>query len=157
MADVKSDGGGELFRLVYASRAVLPILPRFEATVQEILTASQRNNERLDVTGLLLAHQGWFVQALEGPRRNVSQVFGMIGRDLRHAQLELLTGGPAQGRLFGQWSMCARTITPQAGPVLKTLELAGEFDPFRLEGEKALALLVAISKVPAPRAMKKAG
>jgi hypothetical protein len=150
------DGGGDLFRLVYASRAVLPVLSRFEVTVQEILAVAQPNNARMGVTGLLLAHQGWFVQALEGPRRNISQVFGVIGRDLRHAQLELMSGAPAGERLFGRWSMCAHAISPAAAPILRTLDLTGDFDPFRMDGDKALALLVAISMAP-DEALKKAG
>ena len=145
-----------MFRLVYASRAVLPVLARFEVTVQEILAVSKPNNARMDVTGLLLAHQGWFVQALEGPRRNVSQVFGVIGRDLRNAQLELMTAGPVGERLFGQWSMCAHTITPAAAPILKMLDLSGEFDPFRMDGDKTLSLLTAISHAPAGD-LRKAG
>lgn len=149
MTDVKTDHGADLFRMIYASRAVLPVLAKFESTVADILAASQRNNARQGVTGLLLAHKGWFVQALEGPRRNVSQVFGVIGRDLRHAQLELLGGGAAASRLFGRWSMCAHAVTPGMGPVLETLELGGDFDPFRMDGDKALALLAAISRVPA--------
>ena len=71
MSHSSSDGGGDLFRLVYVSRAVLPVLSRFDATVQEIISVAEPNNARMGVTGLLLAHQGWFVQALEGPRRNV--------------------------------------------------------------------------------------
>lgn len=156
MTDKKDDHGADLFRLVYASRAVLPVLPKFEATVADILKVSRANNARMEVTGLLLAHQGWFVQALEGPRRSVSQVFGVIGRDLRHAQLELLGGGATDRRLFGEWSMCGRTVTPDAAPILAALDLKGDFDPFRMEGEKALALLVAISKAAEVK-LKKAG
>lgn len=151
MSFVTHDSGGDLFRLVYASHAVLPNPDLFEGTVEAILTASQPNNARLGVTGLLLAHRGWFVQALEGPRRHVSQVFGSIGRDLRHARLELLTGGPAEDRLFGQWSMCARAITPVAAPILEALDLDPNFDPFIMEGDRVLRLLRAISKVDAGR------
>ena len=80
----------------------------------------------------------------------------MIGRDLRHAQLELMTGGPATERLFGAWSMCARAITPASAPILRAIDLAGAFEPFRLSGDKALQLLVAISKAPS-EALKTAG
>ncbi|OYX36247.1 MAG: hypothetical protein B7Y99_02055 [Caulobacterales bacterium 32-69-10] len=157
MTDVKTDHGGDLFRLVYASRAALPVLARFEATVVEILAVSQANNARHGLTGLLLAHQGWFVQALEGPRRNVSQVFGVIGRDARHGQVEVMIGGPAGSRLFGQWSMCGRAVTPKSAPILAALDLNGEFDPFRMQGDKILALLAAISKAPDVAVLKKAG
>jgi hypothetical protein len=157
MADVNQDRGQEMFRLVYASRAVLPVLAKFDATVAEILRSSQTNNVRMGVTGLLIAHKGWFIQALEGPRRNVSMVFGTIGRDLRHAQLELMQGGPVEERLFGRWSMCAHAITPEAKPILDTLDLAADFDPFMMDGDKALQLMVAVSRAEPVAKLKKAG
>lgn len=151
------DHGGELFRVTYASRAVLPVLAKFDLTVQDILKVAQPNNARMDVTGLLIAHQGWFIQALEGPRRNVSMIFAAIGRDLRHAQLELLDGGPAKARLFSRWSMCAHTIAPEAAPILRALELAPDFDPFQIDGAKALKLMTAVSKAAPVAGLPKAG
>jgi hypothetical protein len=141
----KSDHGQELFRLVYVSRAVLPVLAKFEATVQEILPAAQANNAQMDVTGLLVAHRGWFIQALEGPRRNVSMIFGAIGRDFRHAQIELLEAGPIGERMFSDWSLCAHSIAPDAA-ILDELDLASDFDPFRMDGPKALALMQAVAR-----------
>jgi len=73
-------------------------------------------------------------------------IFAAIGRDLRHAQLELLDGGPVESRVFGEWSMCAQAVNPAAGPILKTLELTEDFDPFQMEGAKALALMQAIAR-----------
>jgi hypothetical protein len=143
----KTDHGDGLFRLVYASRAVLPQLPRFEGLVEDVLKVSVPNNTRTGLTGLLLAHQGWFVQALEGPRRNVSATFGVIGRDLRHVRLEMLSAGEVGERLFGQWSMCARAITPAARPALRALEIDGEFDPMRLSADKALKLLLTLGMI----------
>jgi hypothetical protein len=151
MAASKPDHGHDMFRLVYASRAVLPVLAKFEATVQDILRVSQANNARVGVTGLLIAHKGWFIQALEGPRRNVSMVFGTIGRDLRHAQLEVMVGGPVEARLFGGWSMCAHAIAPSAAAILKTLDLTPDFDPFTMDGDRMLRLMQAVSMAdPAP-------
>jgi hypothetical protein len=153
----KLDHGEDLFRLIYASRAVLPELPRFEALVDDILKVSRPNNERAGLTGLLLAHQGWFVQALEGPRRRVSRTFGDIGRDLRHVQLEMLSAGPAENRLFGAWSMCARTLTPAARPALKALDLEGDFDPFSLTAEKSLQLLQLMARIEPGQPLRRAG
>jgi hypothetical protein len=142
----RKDHGQQLFRLVYVSRAVLPVLAKFDQTVQDILAEAQPNNAHMGVTGLLLADRGWFIQALEGPRRNVSMIFAGIGRDQRHAQVELLDGGPAEERLFGRWSMCAHSLTPEAAPVLKTLALTPDFDPFQMDGRKALSLMQAIAQ-----------
>ena len=159
MAASKPDHGQDMFRLVYASRAVLPVLAKFDSTVQDILRVSQANNARMGLTGLLIAHKGWFIQALEGPRRNVSMVFGVIGRDLRHAQLEVMQGGPVEARLFGRWSMCAHAIGPSATKVLRTLDLSPDFDPFIMDGERMVRLMQAVSLAdPAPEPeLKKAG
>ena len=157
MTGASHDRGQDMFRLVYASRAVLPVLAKFDATVADILRAAQANNVRMGVTGLLIAHRGWFIQSLEGPRRNVSMIFGAIGRDPRHAQLELMRCGPVEERLFGRWSMCAHTITPDAKPILDTLDLDAEFDPFTMPGDKALQLMVAVSKSAPVATLKKAG
>ena len=153
----KHDSGQDLFRLLYVSRAVLPVLAKFDATVEDVLRTAQPNNARMDVTGLLVAHKGWFIQALEGPRRNVSMVFGVISRDLRHSQLEMLSAGPVEKRLFGQWSMCAHAITPKASPILETLDLAADFDPFQIDGAKALNLMTAVSKAVPAIELKRAG
>ena len=143
------DHGQDLFRLTYVSRAILTGPAQFEHITQAIVTSSQRNNAAVDVTGLLLAHRGCFLQALEGPRRNVSQIFSVIGRDLRHVQIEVLEGGVVDARLFGRWSMCAHTITPQAQPAIDALDFCGEFDPFELESGAAVRLLLALSNLPA--------
>ena len=157
MTDANRDRGQDMFRLVYASRAVLPVLAKFDATVADILSRAQANNTRMGLTGLLIAHRGWFIQCLEGPRRNVSMIFGAIGRDLRHAQLELMQAGPVEDRLFGRWSMCAHAITPDAKPILDMLDLSPDFDPFTMPGDKALQLMVAVSQSEPLAKLKKAG
>jgi blue light- and temperature-responsive anti-repressor len=143
------DYGQDLFRLTYVSRATLTGQTQFEDLTRAVVTSSQRNNSAVDVSGLLLAYRGCFLQALEGPRRNVSQIFSVIGRDLRHVQIEVLEGGAAQQRLFGRWSMCAHTITPEARPAIEALDFRGEFDPFELESGAALKLLMTLSHLPA--------
>ncbi len=143
------DHGQDLFRLTYVSRAILTGRTQFEQLTGAVVSSSQRNNAAAGVTGLLLAYRGCFLQALEGPRRNVSQIFSVIGRDLRHVQIEVLEGGPAPARRFGQWSMCAATITPEARPAIEALDFRGDFDPFELESGAALKLLTALSHLPA--------
>ena len=150
------DKGSELFRLVYASRATLAVLARFEAATEEILTQAEANNSRLGVTGLLLAHQGWFLQVLEGPRRQIGQLFGAIVRDPRHVQIELLRAVPASERLFGDWAMSAPAMTPAAAAVARTLELQPDFDPTGMDMVQALALLAAIGRIPEVPGLKRA-
>ena len=153
----RTDHGLDLFRLVYSSRATVDSPQAFSKLTLDVVAKAQHNNARCDVTGLLLAHEGWFVQALEGPRRSVSKVFGVIGRDLRHVQLELLRADVGDERLFGRWSMCAQTVTPAARPALESLDLAGGFAPDRLTAAKVMQLLTTIASLPGVGGLKRTG
>lgn len=150
---MRRDHGLDLFRIVYVSRASLPVLARFDATVSEILAEADANNRRLGVTSLLAVHSGWFMQALEGPRRNVSIVFGAILRDMRHAQVEVLEAKPVDGRLFGDRGMQAVCVTSANAPELAAIDLAADFDPFQIDAEATLRLMSLLSEAQ----LKKAG
>ena len=131
-----------LFRTVYASRAALSIMPHFSRAVTEIVATSQVNNARRGVTGLLLGHNGWFMQVLEGAPADVADAVKVIAADKRHGQYHTLLAEPTNSRLFGRWTMCARSLTPDAEPVLAELELNPDFNPFRMRGDRALRLLM---------------
>lgn len=142
----QSDHGQDLFRLTYVSRAVLPVLARFDATAQEIVQVAQDNNRKLGVTSFLVAHRGWFIQALEGPRRALSMVFAAIEQDLRHAQVELLGFRGAQQRLFDT------DLAVKFGAPVTALDLLGlteDFDPFKIDEATALSLMTIMATEPA--------
>lgn len=101
-----------LFRLVYASRIAPAVEAALEPALDDILAASVRNNHAAAISGLLIAHGGWFFQALEGPERAVEARYDVIRRDRRHRDAQRLTWEPAPARLFGRWAMCARQASP---------------------------------------------
>lgn len=136
----------KLHRAIYVSRAA-PGTGDFDALVDQILAASQRNNPKADVSGLLLASAGSFVQVLEGPRRGLSERFLTIAKDPRHEQIELLESGPVDGRLFGRWSMIDRRISPDSAELLEAMSGYGAFDASRLDGPGALRLLLTVTSV----------
>ena len=136
-----------LNRLVYISRATPEVAARFDAAVGDIVQASQRNNAAVDVTGILLASNGWFVQALEGPRRQVSTTLARIARDSRHEVFELLQAGPVDGRMFGRWTMIASSLSPKAAPLLDAMSSGDGFDASRLDASSALRLLITVSSI----------
>ena len=136
-----------LYRLIYASRATPDTAGRFDAAVHEIVGASQNNNSKVGVTGLLLAANGWFVQALEGSRGEVSATFARICADPRHRVTDIIQAGQADGRAFQSWSMCGRILTPRAAPLLDAMGEAAAFDPRELDATRALRLLMAVSMI----------
>jgi hypothetical protein len=91
-----------MIRLVYASAAKSPFGTEELAT---LLRGARANNSRLDITGVLLHHQGSFLQVLEGDPVAVEKLFERIGRDPRHDRLLVLGRFEVEERAFGEWSM----------------------------------------------------
>jgi hypothetical protein len=135
-----------LHRLLYVSRSDAAGVS-FDALTEDVVGVSARNNARVGVTGLLVAFEGWFMQALEGSRPEISSTFARIAKDPRHCVLEIISAGPIDARLFGRWSMNARTITPAAAPVLDMLGAKGGMDPRELDGAGALRLMLTVARV----------
>lgn len=136
-----------LHRLIYASRQALPPGSDLGEAVGEIIRASIRNNREAAVTGLLLVHDGWFVQALEGSPAAVAQTYGRIEDDPRHAETRVLIQGEAEGREFSDWNMCARSLSDADDVLLDELEQRRTFAPSRLDGRGALRLLKAVRDI----------
>ena len=132
-----------LHRLVYTSRERVD--PGQEAQAfADIVRASIRNNHEAAITGLLLSHKGFFIQALEGPAEAVLTTYGRICNDTRHTDSKVLSAGPVTSREFADWSMCARRITPADDAILHTLDQRTSFEPQKLSGRSAMRLLMAV-------------
>ena len=132
-------------RLIYASRFAPGFPVDAEAqrdAIGKIIRASIRNNRDVAITGLLLAHQGWFVQALEGPVRAVADTYARILRDDRHVGPIVLAEGSAM-RAFADWNMCARRVSRADDAIVESLGGAG-FDPPAWSAENALSVLLEV-------------
>ncbi|MFQ3646600.1 MAG: BLUF domain-containing protein [Anaerolineae bacterium] len=92
----------ELITLVYTSMATRPMT---EKDLLDILEVSRRNNTADEITGLLLYHNGNFMQVLEGPRANVEHTYQRIARDKRHHYVVTVLKQPITDRAFGAWKM----------------------------------------------------
>jgi hypothetical protein len=136
-----------LHRLIYFSRQAFPERADIDHEVGLIIRASIANNRSLDVTGLLLVHQDWFVQVLEGGHEKVQTLYGKIAQDRRHAGATVIAAGAADGREFGDWNMCARRMSATDDAILDVLDHRGAFDPIRLNAYSALRLLRTVAQV----------
>lgn len=136
-------GTRSLHRLIYASRVDVTEAD-LGHEVGDIIRASIRNNRDVSVTGLLLVHAGWFLQALEGPAEGVMNTYRRILNDRRHRDSKVLSAGPAQVREFGDWNMCARGMSPADDAIVATLSARQAFDPPGLSASAALRLLKSV-------------
>lgn len=136
-----------LLRLIYASRVDIGMVPDLDAAVLRIIDVSARNNRTVGVTGLLLSHRGWFVQALEGSPVAVRNVFQRVSRDRRHCDLTVLDERTAPARAFAAWSMCGRRLGPADDAILDVMDMRERFEPLALDEVAAMRLLTTIAGV----------
>lgn len=96
---------GRIFQVVYISSAV----SAFSAEeLVGLLKKSRERNERQGVTGVLLYHDGNFMQLLEGSEQDVRATYARIQADQRHHGCLLLLERTVEGRLFPDWSMALK-------------------------------------------------
>lgn len=91
-----------MLTLIYISTARAPITPEM---CQQILAVSRVNNHVDSITGLLVAGQKRFLQALEGPADAVRTAYARIAADPRHFACVVLGERTTDHRMFGQWAM----------------------------------------------------
>jgi hypothetical protein len=126
-----------LVRLLYASRAVDT---RPEA-IESILHQSRDHNPTTGVTGVLCYGGGIFLQAIEGGRMAISELYGHIQRDVRHKDVVLLHYEEISERRFAGWTMGEVNMTRINASILLKYAEKPELDPYSVSGQVSLALL----------------
>lgn len=95
-------GKPDLYSIVYHSAAT----PGFSTIdLDELLSESRTKNRADGVTGMLLAENGRFLQALEGAEPVVRDLMDRIARDGRHEHVRVLVEEPIRARRFPDWAM----------------------------------------------------
>jgi Sensors of blue-light using FAD len=74
-------------------------------TLNNILSASRRNNQRNGISGALICRADLYLQMLEGPRSAVTATFHRILGDDRHLDVNLIGSADITTRLFPEWHM----------------------------------------------------
>ena len=116
-----------LIRLTYVSRAVGP---QTGTMTHSILKTAQTSNKANNITGVLCQARGVFLQALEGERAVVNNLYSRICADSRHTDVELVHFEYITQRRYAQWSMAHVNLE---GDVLQSLRWS-EFDPHSESG-----------------------
>lgn len=126
-----------LVRLLYASRAVDPQ----PSVIESILAQSRQFNPSTGITGILVYGGGIFLQAIEGGREAVSDLYGHIQKDARHTQVVLLHYEEISERRFGGWTMGQVDVSRVNTNILLKYSERAELDPYSVSGAVSLALL----------------
>jgi len=126
-----------LVRLLYASRA----LDTGPSAIEAILAQSRQYNPACGITGILCYGGGIFLQAIEGGRMAVNELYGHIQRDTRHKDVALLHFEEIMERRFGGWTMGQVNVQKLNQSILLKYAEKPELDPYAVSGKVSLALL----------------
>lgn len=99
---------GQLTQLVYVSNETVNYDQQKLIELQEL---ARRENLAHQVTGLLLYHDGCFMQVIEGAKPDIDQIYSNICRDKTHKNVLCLYNMPVYQRDFADWSMGFKHIT----------------------------------------------
>ncbi len=126
-----------LVRLLYASRALDPQPDAIDA----ILAQSRLHNPSCGITGILCYGGGIFLQAIEGGRGAVSELYGHIQRDARHKDVVLLDYEEISERRFSGWTMGQVNLLKLNHSIVLKYSEKPELDPYSVSGKVSMALL----------------
>lgn len=85
------------YAIVYVSNAAGELN---ELEVQQLLAGSKRDNNKKDVTGILLYSESNFFQVLEGEKKTVLDLYDTIQQDKRHNNLIQIFGKEINNESF---------------------------------------------------------
>ena len=126
-----------LVRLLYASRAI----DTEPEAIEAILAQSRQYNPASGITGILCYGGGIFLQAIEGGRNAISDLYGHIQKDTRHKDVVLLQYEEISERRFSGWTMGQVNIEKINSSILLKYSEKPELDPYSTSGVVSMALL----------------
>lgn len=92
----------QLIQLIYISASTVSFSTEDLTT---LLKKARSNNSKVDVSGMLIYHEGSFFQVLEGTEEEVFRIYNIIEDDPRHDDVRLLLKSVVEERSFENWSM----------------------------------------------------
>ena len=96
-----------MFYIIYSSKAAPGIQ---ESDLKDIISTAEKRNNENHITGILIYHDGTFIQMLEGDEDAVNETFDRIQEDARHTTVLKLFSGNEEERHFPKWKMALKVV-----------------------------------------------
>lgn len=110
-----------LSRLIYFSQTVAPDRNTAERHVEQILDVSRDNNEKYGITGILLSDVQFYLQLLEGRRRNLNHTYQRIIKSDLHFEVTLFDFRAIEQRAFDGFKMLYQPIDGTLSRVIRNM------------------------------------
>ena len=132
-----------LIRLIYASTAQDGVdLNEFK----RILLQAQTNNHRRDLTGMLAFNSKIFLQALEGARDQVNDLYARLIRDPRHHTVTMLGYKEIEERHWSNWSMGFAAPNADNRALFLKYSQQSVFNPYGMKADATEKMLMDLAK-----------
>ena len=79
----------------------------------DLLKLSRRKNGALNITGMMIYHEGAIIQILEGEAVHVRELYQKISKDSRHKNLLKVIDTSIENRSFTGWSMGFKYVSKE--------------------------------------------
>jgi len=89
-----------LYEVIYRSKSTTDDNGR-----NDILEKAIERNSFYGITGILIHNDDWFIQVLEGPCVEVTNLINLIETDPRHCDMIVLRSRFVKDRSFSNWTM----------------------------------------------------
>jgi hypothetical protein len=123
--------------------------PESSDATQSILESARKYNAANGITGILCYGGGLYLQAVEGGRAQVNDLYGHIVRDQRHKDVVLLDYQEITERRFGGWTMGQVNLAKLNTSIVLKYSEKPELDPYAVSGAVSLALLEELMRTAA--------
>lgn len=107
----------DVYQIVYTSHATTEFS---QAMLTSLLEHSRRYNAARGITGVLMHHESFFAQCLEGPANEVNTLLKRIVRDSRHRNVVTVFEQATAVRTFPEWYMGCTEISGSEAIKLST-------------------------------------
>jgi hypothetical protein len=131
----------DLVQLIYAST----VSDTFDdADLKAILESAKQKNNAESVTGILCFDGKFFMQCLEGGRKQVNSIYANILADERHHSAELLYYSTIDKRGYSQWEMGLVPKEALTHSLTLLYSTSGQYNPYEMAATSAEQFLKAI-------------
>lgn len=132
-----------MVRLIYASKLAADCGVE---EIRSILKIARLKNREKAITGVLFYNPLYFMQTIEGPREEINRLYGIIMKDKRHHDVQLLQYKEICKREFAEWSMGYISSTEQDQKIINKYSPSVELSPYEMSGEGAAGFLMDLAE-----------
>ncbi|MEX1665301.1 BLUF domain-containing protein [Zhongshania arctica] len=132
-----------LYQLIYCSKRVISAEDDSGVTVdvEQLLIQARRNNELVDVSGLLYFGSEYYLQCLEGSPSAVNSVYNKIISDSRHSDIVLIDYRQIAKRAYSNWDMAYVKESSMTESLIKLYAGGSKFNPLDMSVESVMQLM----------------